>query len=192
MNEKKLSRPLISLIVSIALIIVGIAGSFILQTHSGKPTIRNVTIESESGHTLAMDVYIPENATAETPAPAIFVPVSYTHLDVYKRQAQHHVQLRTGCTVRTLSQSRSGYAVQFETAEGSAETLRADAVICAMGGEAGPQFGTDGFGPRFAAQCGGRVEPLYPCLTALQCAKPRKALAGIRAKACLLYTSRCV
>ena len=97
--------------------------------------------------------------------------------------AQHHVQLRTGCTVRTLNQSRSGYAVQFETAEGSTETLRADAVICAMGGEAGPQFGTDGFGTRFAAQCGGRVEPLYPCLTALQCAKPRKALAGIRAKA---------
>ena len=97
--------------------------------------------------------------------------------------AQHHVQLRTGCTVRTLSQGRSGYAVQFETAEGSAETLRADAVICAMGGEAGPQFGTDGFGTRFAAQCGGRVEPLYPCLTALQCAKPDKRLAGIRAKA---------
>lgn len=72
-EREKLSRPLISLIVSIALIIVGIAGSFILQTNSGKTTIRNVTIESESGHTLAMDVYIPENATAETPAPAIFV-----------------------------------------------------------------------------------------------------------------------
>ena len=98
--------------------------------------------------------------------------------------AQHHVQLRTGCTVRTLSQSRSGYAVQFETAEGSAETLRADAVICAMGGEAGPQFGTDGFGTRFAAQCGGALAPLYPCLTALQCAKPDKRLAGIRAKGC--------
>ena len=97
--------------------------------------------------------------------------------------AQHHVQLRTGCTVRTLNQSRSGYAVQFETAGGSAETLRADAVICAMGGEAGPQFGTDGFGPRFAAQCGGALAPLYPCLTALQCAKPDKRLAGIRAKA---------
>ena len=98
--------------------------------------------------------------------------------------AQHHVQLRTGCTVRTLSQSRSGYAVQFETAEGSAETLRADAVICAMGGEAGPQFGTDGFGTRFAAQCGGRGEPLYPCLTALQTSKPNRSLAGIRAKGC--------
>ena len=97
--------------------------------------------------------------------------------------AQHHVQLRTGCTVRTLNQSRSGYAVQFETAGGSAETLRADAVICAMGGNAGPQFGTDGFGTRFAAQCGGKLEPLYPCLTALQTAKPNRSLAGIRAKA---------
>ena len=97
--------------------------------------------------------------------------------------AQHHVQLRTGCTVRTLSQSRGGYAVQFETAEGSTETLRADAVICAMGGAAGPQFGTDGFGTRFAAQCGGKLEPLYPCLTALQTAKPNRSLAGIRAKA---------
>ena len=63
------------------------------------------------------------------------------------------------------------------------ESLRADAVICAMGGAAGPQFGTDGFGTRFAAACGGQMRPLYPCLTALQCARPNKSLAGIRAKA---------
>ena len=101
---------------------------------------------------------------------------------------EHHlaalgVELRTGCTVRSLSQSRGGYDLQFET-EAGRESLRADAVICAMGGEAGPQFGTDGFGTRFAAQCGGRMAPLYPCLTALQCARPRKSLAGIRAKGC--------
>ena len=82
---------------------------------------------------------------------------------------EHHlsrlgVEVRTGCTVQNLSQSRGGYAVQIET-EAGRETLRADAVICAMGGDAGPQFGTDGFGTRFAAQCGGRTEPLYPCLT---------------------------
>ena len=97
---------------------------------------------------------------------------------------EHHlsrlgVEVRTGCTVQNLSQSRGGYAVQIETETGR-ETLRADAVICAMGGDAGPQFGTDGFGTRFAAQCGGRMAPLYPCLTALQCAHPRKPLAGIR------------
>lgn len=92
------------------------------------------------------------------------------------------MQLLTGCTVRTLAQSRGGYAVQLDTEQGP-RTLHADAVICAMGGAAGPQFGTDGFGVRFAQQCGGRVEPVYPCLTALQTAHPRKELAGIRAKA---------
>ena len=93
------------------------------------------------------------------------------------------VEVRTGCTVQTLSQNRSGYTILCENAEDQDQTLRADAVICAMGGNAGPQFGTDGFGTRFAAQCGGKLEPLYPCLTALQTAKPNRSLAGIRAKA---------
>ena len=62
------------------------------------------------------------------------------------------VEVRTGCTVQTLSQNRSGYTILCEDAEGQDQTLRADAVICAMGGNAGPQFGTDGFGTRFAAQ----------------------------------------
>ena len=93
------------------------------------------------------------------------------------------VEVRTGCTVQTLSQNRSGYTILCENAEGQDQTLRADAVICAMGGNAGPQFGADGFGTRFAAQCGGKLEPLYPCLTALQTAKPNRSLAGIRAKA---------
>ena len=97
--------------------------------------------------------------------------------------ARRGVTLRTGCTVQTLSQSRGGYVVLFANADGADESLRADAVICALGGSAGPQFGTDGFGPRFAAQCGGALAPLYPCLTALQCARPDKTLAGIRAKA---------
>ena len=101
---------------------------------------------------------------------------------------EHHlarcgVEVRTGCTVQTLSQSRGGYVVLFSNADGTDESLRADAVVCAMGGSAGPQFGTDGFGTRFAAQCGGKLEPLYPCLTALQTAKPNRSLAGIRAKA---------
>ena len=101
---------------------------------------------------------------------------------------EHHleragVQVRTGCTVQRLTQSRGGYAVQFQNEQGQKEVLPARSVICALGGAAGPQFGTDGFGPKFAAQCGGRVEPVYPCLTALQCARPIRILAGLRAKA---------
>lgn len=93
------------------------------------------------------------------------------------------VEVHTGCAVRSLAQERGGYLVRFDTEAGS-QSQRANAVICALGGSAGPQFGTDGFGPRFAAECGGRTAPLYPCLTALQVAHPRKSLAGIRAKGC--------
>ena len=101
---------------------------------------------------------------------------------------EHHlarcgVEICTGCTVQTLSQSRNGYRVLFSRADGTDDSLYADAVICAMGGSAGPQFGTDGFGPRFAAQCGGKLEPLYPALVPLQCEKPDKTLSGIRTKA---------
>ena len=113
-------------------------------------------------------------------------PYSNQAADVLALLERHlearRVTVRRGCAVETLYQNRGGgYAVQFQTEDGP-ETLRADSVICAMGGEAGPQFGTDGFGTRFAAQCGGKLAPLYPCLTALQVAKPNKALAGLRAK----------
>ena len=93
------------------------------------------------------------------------------------------VEIRLSCTVRSLSQTRGGYLVEYADADGASLHLRAAAVICAMGGEAGPQFGTDGFGTRFASQCGGKLEPPYPCLTALQVAHPIRSLAGIRAKA---------
>ena len=93
---------------------------------------------------------------------------------------RHKVQLRTGCTVSTLRQSKGGYAVQFANPEGDMESLRADAVICAMGGAAGPQFGTDGFGTRFAAACGGQMRPLLPDRPAMRkaeqepCGHPRQ------------------
>ncbi len=178
-------------------------GKKLLATGNGRCNLDNTGISPEMYFTAAPSALRPLLAAVDAADPLSWMQAHglYTRIDEagrvypYSNQAadvlsllelnlmRRHVQMRTGCMVRTLSQSRGGYAVQFDTAEGSSETLRADAVVCAMGGEAGPQFGTDGFGTRFAAQCGGRVEPLYPCLTALQCAKPDKSLAGIRAKA---------
>lgn len=90
------------------------------------------------------------------------------------------VQVRTECTVIGLAPRGSGWAVTLE----SGETIPADAVICAMGGSAGPQFGTDGFGVTLAKQLGCESAPLYPCLVSLQCPKGQVAgLSGIRAKA---------
>ena len=178
-------------------------GKKLLATGNGRCNLDNTAIAPEKYFTADPAALRPLLAAVDAAAPlAWFEQLGlYTRTDEagrvypYSNQAadvlallelhlqRHTVQLRTGCTVSTLRQSKGGYAVQFTNAEGGTETLRADAVICAMGGAAGPQFGTDGFGTRFAADCGGQLRPLYPCLTALQCAKPNKSLAGIRAKA---------
>ena len=95
------------------------------------------------------------------------------------------VEVKTDCGVKTIRQTRQGYAVQLT--DGS--TLNAHRVICALGGSAGPQFGTDGFGPAFAAACGLRVEPVYPALVPLACGEGSRAgLAGIRVKAAVTLT----
>src|SRR5699024_8532827 len=71
------------------------------------------------------------------------------------------VSVQTGCRVLELGQKGRSYAVQAER-EGRRQLLTAQNVICALGGSAGPQFGTGGFGPALARRAGGKVEPLYP------------------------------
>jgi len=94
------------------------------------------------------------------------------------------VEIRTGCTVQNISRKNSSYDV--ETSEGR---LSARSVICAFGGQAGPQFGTNGFGGELMKSLGFRIQPEYPCLVALQCERPRPSgLAGIRAKATVTLT----
>lgn len=178
-------------------------GKKLLATGNGRCNLDNADPSPERYFTSTPDALRPLLASVQAAAPLEWFRTLglYTRVDEagriypYSNQAadvlallEHHaarlgVELRTGCTFQTLSQNRGGYTVLCEDAEGKPLTLHANAVICAMGGSAGPQFGTDGFGPRFAAQCGGKLEPLYPCLTALQCQKPNKSLAGIRAKA---------
>ena len=178
-------------------------GKKLLATGNGRCNLDNTAIAPEKYFTADPAALRPLLAAVDAAAPLEWFRQLglYTRTDEagrvypYSNQAadvlallelhlqRHKVQLRTGCMVSTLRQSKGGYAVQFTNAEGGTETVRADAVVCAMGGAAGPQFGTDGFGTRFAADCGGQLRPLYPCLTALQCAKPNKSLAGIRAKA---------
>ena len=93
------------------------------------------------------------------------------------------VSVQAGCRVLELGQKGRSYAVQAER-EGRRQLLTAQNVICALGGSAAPQFGTGGFGPALARRAGGKVEPLYPCLTPLRCgdAAVLKPLAGLRAR----------
>ena len=90
------------------------------------------------------------------------------------------VEVRTDALVTGLDRQADRWSVTLE----GGETLPADAVICAMGGSAGPQFGTDGSALPLLERLGCGSEPLYPCLVALRCRKSQVAgLSGIRAKA---------
>ncbi len=93
------------------------------------------------------------------------------------------IQCRTGCRILELGQKGRRYAVQVEQ-NGVKQLLTADRVVCALGGSAGPQFGTGGFGPALARRCGGRCEPLYPCLTPIRCGDPAllQKLSGLRVR----------
>ena len=62
------------------------------------------------------------------------------------------VQVRTGCAVAAVEPGKV-------TLEGG-EVLKADAVICAFGGSAGPQFGTDGSGILIMRQFGCKATAL--------------------------------
>ena len=85
------------------------------------------------------------------------------------------VEVRTDCAVRSVQPG----LVTLE----SGEELRADAIVCAFGGSAGPQFGTDGFGTACARSLGCKTTALYPCLVPLKCKKTQIAgLSGIRVK----------
>ena len=85
------------------------------------------------------------------------------------------VQVRTGCAVAAVETGKV-------TLEGG-EVLKADAVICAFGGSAGPQFGTDGSGILIMRRFGCKATALYPCLVPLKCKKSQIAgLSGIRVK----------
>ncbi len=95
-------------------------------------------------------------------------------LDKYK------VEVHTECKVKALSRRDREYMIVTE----NGQKFFGQAVICAMGAKAGPQFGTDGFATRFAKDCGLEIKPEYPCLVPLKCEKSQvSGLSGIRVKA---------
>lgn len=89
------------------------------------------------------------------------------------------VEVRTQCEVVGLTQVEQDYRVELE----SGETLVADRVICALGGSAAPQFGSDGAGVSMVRPFGCKTTKLYPCLVPLKCEKQQiEGLSGIRVK----------
>ena len=105
-------------------------------------------------------------------------------LDVLRNACdKENVRMMTGCSAVSLTPSRrGGWSVQLENGEG----LFAPCVLCAMGGSASPQLGTDGAGTSMLAALGHSITPLYPALVQLKCDHGAlKSLKGIRVPAAL-------
>ena len=103
-------------------------------------------------------------------------------LDVLRIACEHeNITLLTGETAVSVSPSRrGGWSVQLQSGEG----LFAPAVLCAMGGSAAPNLGTDGSGVRLLTALGHSAAPLCPALVQLKCTHPAlRSLKGIRVQA---------
>lgn len=68
---KEKSKRLLA--VSVILMLVSMTAAGLLQTDFGKVTVKDIRTETDAGLTLSGLLYVPDSATAETPAPAVVV-----------------------------------------------------------------------------------------------------------------------
>ena len=105
--EKTKKRAKIWLCIGLALMLLsGIVVSMI-QTGSGSIEMKELKIETDAGYAMAAYLFIPENATAETPAPAVVT--SHGYLNNKEMQDANYVELaRRGFVVLAIDQPAHG------------------------------------------------------------------------------------
>lgn len=68
---KKNKGALRTLIISLMLCLISMIGASIVQTSGGKVKVKDLRWETPSGHLMSALLFVPENATKDTPAPGI-------------------------------------------------------------------------------------------------------------------------
>lgn len=106
-------------------------------------------------------------------------------LDVLRTaiETRENITCLTGEQILAITPSRrGGWSVQLASGEG----LFAPQVVCAMGGSAAPQMGTDGSAAQLLEPLGHSVTPVFPALVQLKCDhRALKSLKGVRVQAAL-------
>ncbi len=92
--------------------------------------------------------------------------------------SESDIDLFTDCEIEEVGREEEGFLVR--TKKG---IFHFQKLLIAMGGKAGPQFGTSGDSYRFLRKLGHTVTTLRPSLTALECEGVAEKLKGIRAEA---------
>lgn len=104
-KAKKIAKKV--LVLSIVLMLLSMIVASVVQTNGGKVKIKQLTIETPDGWMMDMDLYIPNNATAETPAPGIVT--SHGHYNNKEMQDANYVELaRRGFVVLNIDQPSHG------------------------------------------------------------------------------------
>ena len=94
--NKKLYQKM--LLIALAVCLVSMIGSTLVNTNMGKIDVENFSIEDANGNLIACQMYKPKTATAETPAPCVITlhgsfdakeTQDYTCLELAKRGVYH-------------------------------------------------------------------------------------------------------
>ena len=105
--EKVRKQARLWLCISLALILLcGIVVSTV-QTDGGKVVMKELNLEADAGYSMSAYLFIPPNATAETPAPGIVT--SHGYLNNKEMQDANYVELaRRGYVVLAIDQPSHG------------------------------------------------------------------------------------
>lgn len=104
-KAKKVAKRL--LCISIVLMLLSMTVVSLVQTNFGKVTIKQLTVETDQGWMMDADLYIPDTATAENPAPAIVC--SHGNYNNKEMQDANFVELaRRGYVVLTVDHPNHG------------------------------------------------------------------------------------
>lgn len=111
--ELSKKRAKILLCISIALMLVSMIVVSVIQTDGGNVTMKELTIETDAGFAMSAYLFIPDNATAETPAPAIVC--SHGNYNNKEMQDAYYVELaRRGYVVLSIDQPNHGDSDSLE------------------------------------------------------------------------------
>lgn len=111
------SRALPLLILSLGLIFGGGLLAWFIQTDAGAIAVQDIRFQSDSGATLSALLYVPENASPDTPAPGVLAVHGY--INSRETQAPYAIELaRRGYVVLNMDQRGHGYSDPPAFAEG--------------------------------------------------------------------------
>ena len=106
------SKKRILLVVSLLLILLGSILAYRIQTDGGEIQVRELNIAGEDGRILSGLLFVPENATAENPAPGVLTVHGY--FNSRETQSGFNIEYaRRGYVVLAMDMTGHGYSEQI-------------------------------------------------------------------------------